>query len=287
MKRILITGILLIMSLSLIAQQKADRETYYFSFDGKNYAVVKEMMTWANASAYAVTQGGYLVEINSIEEQLAVYDAIINGAGVPNNYTSISNGGGIAYVWIGATDQHNEGTWLWDGDNNNLGTHFWTGEGQNGASNGSAVNNAYFNWGGTSTGVPKEPDNYNFDQNYGAIGLRGWPSGTTNLGIPGEWNDIIGIVNLYFVIEYNETSNDDVNLPEFNKIKAYPNPTRSSLKFDRADQVKSVDVYNIKGQKIMSTQDKEIDLSPYQKGVYLLKISDGKRIHYQKIMLLE
>lgn len=276
------------MCLCLLAEQKADRETYYFSFDGKDYAVVKEMMTWANASAYAVAHGGYLVEINSVEEQNAVYDAIINGAGVPNNYTTINNGGGIAYIWIGATDQHNEGTWLWDGDNNNEGTHFWTGEGQNGASNGSAVNNAYINWGGTSTGTPKEPDNYNFDQNYGAIGLRGWPAGTTNLGIPGEWNDIIGIVNLYFVIEYNETNNDpEIISPEQKKIKAYPNPTRSSLKFDQTDPIQSLEVYNIKGQKILSTQEREIDLSPYQKGIYLLRINDGKQIHYQKVMLLD
>ena len=78
------------------------------------------MKTFSDAAAYAVERGGYLVEINSLEEQNTVFDAIINGAVVSPNYITISNGGGIAYVWIGATDNFAEGTWLWDGDYNNV-----------------------------------------------------------------------------------------------------------------------------------------------------------------------
>ncbi len=81
--------------------------------------------------------------------------------------------------------------------------HFWTRQGSNGAGNGSAVNGAYNNCGGSSTGIPKEPDNFGSSQHHAAIGLTGWLSGKTMLGVAGEWNDIIGSSSLYFVIEFN------------------------------------------------------------------------------------
>ena len=90
-------------------------------------------------------------------------------------------GGGIAYVWIGATDQQTEGTWLWDGNNDNTGGNFWIGQGTNGSGNGAAVGGAFFYWGGTSTGTPNEPDDYANAQDHAAIGLAGWPSGTNLL----------------------------------------------------------------------------------------------------------
>lgn len=61
------------------------------------YEVVKELKSWSEAAACAVERGGYLVEIDSQADQDTIYGAIIHGAG-------------IAYVWIGASDQHTEGT---------------------------------------------------------------------------------------------------------------------------------------------------------------------------------
>ncbi len=45
-------------------------------------------------------RGGYLVEIGSQGEQDAVWKAI-RDAGVSSSYTSVNDGGGVAYVWIG------------------------------------------------------------------------------------------------------------------------------------------------------------------------------------------
>jgi len=174
---------------------------YGFSYDGKNYEVVKEMKTWVNAAACAVERGGYLVHINDQAEQDAIYDAIVNGAAVPPSYTVVPDGGGVAYVWIGATDKQVEVAWLWDGDNNGSGDNFWNGQGTAGTGGGSAVGGAFFNWGGTSTGIPNEPDDFNANQDAAAIALAGWPSGTTMLGIAGEWNDISITNSIYFVIE--------------------------------------------------------------------------------------
>lgn len=97
---------------------------YKFTHNSKVYEIVKELKTWINAAACAVERGGYLAEINNQNEQNSIYDAIINGAGIATNYATVNDGGGIAYVWIGATDKNIEGTWLWDGNNDNIGTNF-------------------------------------------------------------------------------------------------------------------------------------------------------------------
>ena len=69
---------------------------YTFEFNNATYEVVKEYKTWAEAAACAVERGGKLVEINSLAEQEAVLDAILNGAGIADNYVAVDNGGGIA-----------------------------------------------------------------------------------------------------------------------------------------------------------------------------------------------
>jgi hypothetical protein len=57
--------------------------------------------TWADAAACAVERGGYLTEISSQAEQDTIYQSIVNGAGVPSYYTTVADGGGIVYIWIG------------------------------------------------------------------------------------------------------------------------------------------------------------------------------------------
>lgn len=189
---------------------------FSFQYDNRDYEVISEMKSWNQAVACAASQGGKLVEINSQAEQDTVYSAITNGAGISPGYTSVSDGGGIAYVWIGATDRQNEGAWLWDGDADGSGTNFWNGEGSAGSGNGSPVSGRYNNWGGSSSGTPNEPDNFNGIQHGGAIGLAGWPSfNPGGLGQAGEWNDIDTANQLYYVIEYPcaaSSSNITVNV---------------------------------------------------------------------------
>jgi hypothetical protein len=246
---------------------------YSFNYNGKMYDVVKERKSWENAAACAAERGGCLVEIIDQAEQNAVYDAIINGAGVSPTYTSSPDGGGIAYVWIGATDKLTEGTWLWDGDNNGSGSNFWTGEGSAGTGGGSAVGGSYINWGGTSTGSPNEPDNWN-NQDAAGIALAGWPSGTTLLGIPGEWNDI-SITNLmYFVIEYDNTGMNDSGKQE---LLIFPNPASRSVTIrNSGDPIRQVKVFSLLGKVVHEQMDtrKEIsmDLGNLTCGIYSVSV---------------
>lgn len=231
MKKSVFHAFLFLLTVNLFSQCASNTNIYRFDYAGHSYEVVMEVQSWADAAACAVERGGYLVEIDSQVEQDTIFDRIINGAGVSPKYTSISNGGGIAYVWIGASDLAQEGAWIWDGDNNGSGVNFWNGEGANGAGGGSAFGGAYINWGGTSVGAPNEPDDYGSGQDCAAIGLTGWPSGTTMLGNAGEWNDIQCTSLCYYVIEYDYIlSNEEEQIEE--GMLLLPNPAANELQIE-------------------------------------------------------
>jgi hypothetical protein len=174
-----------------------------FEHEGSKYMVVKELKTWVEAAADAVKRGGRLVEIESMAEQEAVYKGI-RDAGVSATYTAVADGGGTAYVWIGAM-ANSQRAWVWNGANV-AGSYsvFWIdGVG--------AIAKSYANWGGTSTGETNEPDNFTNaevapkGQSVAAIGLANWPEGESSksaLGIAGEWNDIAIGNKLYYVVEF-------------------------------------------------------------------------------------
>jgi hypothetical protein len=200
-----VTTVLLLLFAFIVVLTGCDNHgNYSFLYNGKKCEIVKEKMTWADAAMYAVKKGAHLVEIKDAAKQNAIYNALINEGGVSATYTKVKDGGGVAYIWIGATDRSHRGVWMWDGENNGQGQNFWNGEGAHGRGNGAPVNKAYTNWGGSSTGKPNEPDNSNGNQTAAAMGLADWPKESGSLGHAGEWNDINENNQLYFVIEYGK-----------------------------------------------------------------------------------
>ena len=124
--------------------------------------------------------GGTLATFNSSTKFEGFYDAVSNVISSENlTATTAADGGGAKYVWLGATDQVTEGTWIW-------------------------ANNAqmsYSKWGSGSLG--SEPDNFN-NQDGLALGLENWPSGSANgagYGDAGYWNDVDVSNRLFFVVE--------------------------------------------------------------------------------------
>jgi hypothetical protein len=259
------------------AQCANNANVYSFTYNGKNYEVVKELKNWVNAAACAVQRGGYLVEINDVNEQNAVFGEIFN-AGVSSTYTAILNGGNIAYVWIGATDKVTEGTWRWDGNNDNVGAHFWSGQGLNGQlGGGTTIGGLFSNWGGKSTLPIFEPDDAG-GQDMAAIGLTGWPAGTTALGIAGEWNDIIGTSLCYYIIEKDNT----VGINDVNKsigLNISPNPCTDKLVVEGIISEKSkFELYDMTGKLVMKAildDTKTINTQGLDKGLYYLKIENN------------
>lgn len=187
-KIILYTSLLAIVSCGKTAEMEEESvegsSVYAFSFDGTSYEIVKENKTWTDAVSFAVARGGYLSEINSEEEQNAVFLELTTKAGIVLDETN--NEFGYAAVWLGGNDLAEEGSWVWNGDNEESGVAFWIG-----GVDGSAVNGLYNNWG-------NEPDN-NGDQDALCIGLEATP-----INSAGKWTDLDGNKNqLHFVIEYD------------------------------------------------------------------------------------
>lgn len=259
----------------LFAQCAQTANIYSFNYGGHSYEIVKEMKNWANAASCAIERGGYLVEINDQIEQNYIYSQIA-AAGISTTYTQVMDGGGTAYIWIGATDKFTEGSWKWDGANANTGTNFWNGQGAAGAGGGSAVGSAFVNWGGKSTGTIKEPDDYGSQQDAAAIALAGWPSGTTMLGVGGEWNDIDLSNAIYFIIEKNGT--DIKENKNESEIELFLNPAKDFIQIKNIENKDAkIIIINIEGRIIKEYKSSElsegkIDINSLLMGVYFVNI---------------
>ena len=166
-----------------------------FEFGNHSYLIVKSAKTYSEAKTAAESKSGYLVHINSKEENDKVYNELINYIKESEfAASSAADGGGASYVWIGANDIKNEGNWLWIDDQ----TLFWQGD-----KNGQAVNNLFNNWGKTSQ--QNEPDDWQNKQDAAAIALTKWPKGSGKLGSASQWNDIDINNKLFYVIEFDQT----------------------------------------------------------------------------------
>ena len=71
-----------------------------FTFNNHTYALTTSEMTWANAKDNATALGGYLTTINTKAENTFLTTTFFDTLN--------------AVIWIGATDQVTENTWLWD-----------------------------------------------------------------------------------------------------------------------------------------------------------------------------
>lgn len=263
---------------------------YHFIHNDKSYMVVQELKNWSDAASCSKELGGYLVEINNDNEQAAVFSGILDSAGVANDYVEIFNGGGIAYVWIGATDQHEEGSWIWDGDSDNEGELFWSGQGANGNNDGIIENGAFVNWGGSTASVYNEPDDYGGPgQDHAAIGLTGWPKGSTALGSPGEWNDIQGNSKIYFVVEFDTIVNAGnptgrIEAMEVADVSIYPNPVSDFLFID-SEELQNIEIFSLTGNLLGHSKQSPIQVDYLNPGVYLVKVTTTFDVKLRKIII--
>ncbi len=270
-KQLLFTALVGISSQVASAQCADTANIYSFTYNGGRYEVIKEMKTWDSAAACAVRRGGVLAEINSQQEQDSVYYQVVNGAHISPTYTAVGDGGGAAYIWIGATDKATEGRWLWDGNNDGAGINFWNGEGDAGNGGGTAVSGAFWNWGGKHSGIAQEPDNYGSAQDGGAIALSSWPFGT-----PGEWNDIATSNTLYYIIEYR-SGTSVTNIATERPVGVSPVPAKGIINL--SGDFEEATLTTISGQLIAkaASGDHFINVTEFPKGIYLItfKLNSG------------
>ena len=140
--------------------------SHSFLDDANNtYEIIKIKLSWIDAADYAVQRGGKLAEINSTEENDLIFNGIL-ASGINFNNTTAADGGGGAYVWLGANDIASEGNWTWDGRNEGNGRQFWDDD-----RSGNGVNNYFLNW-GSNFGFQFEPDDFAGSQDALAISIR-------------------------------------------------------------------------------------------------------------------
>ena len=69
------------------------------------------------------------------------------------------------------------------------------------------------------------------------------------------------------------------------KVKIYPNPTTGMFFIDTEINVKSIEIYNISGQRILKTNQKNINLENASNGLYIVNVyaADGTHASYKII----
>lgn len=237
-----------------------------FTFDGHDYELIQETLSWEDAAACAVSRGGYLAEINSQQEHDSVYQWLSTDPSItPSGTIDVF---GASSIWLGGTDKNTEGDWMWDGNDDGTGVSFWLGQ-----SNGTPVNGAFSAWGVT----PPEPDNSGGSQNYLTWRLTG---NNTSL-----WNDLHAPSSLYFLIE-KDMSSASISPLEYDPITVYPVPSsdETNLTSSSNELIKKVEIVNLSGQIIathsfVNSKNVMLDLSDLGRGQYILQVQfDNDRI---------
>lgn len=77
---------------------------------------------------------------------------------------------------------------------------------------------------------------------------------------------------------------------EFNKQKLqasiYPNPTTDSFSIEMENDLNSVEIYSLQGQKVMTSFDKNVNISNLSNGMYLVRIEDkNNNVNTQKLIV--
>ena len=58
------------------------------------------------------------------------------------------------------------------------------------------------------------------------------------------------------------------------EVKLYPNPVNDVLNIETALEIQNVEIYNIQGQKVLSSNQKQINISDLASGMYMVRIQD-------------
>jgi hypothetical protein len=265
MKNLLQLFLFALCSVTATAQCVETSAVHSFTYDGKTYEIIKDNKNWVDAAACAVERGGYLAEVNSSEEQEAIFEQILalqidpEDTKAPDGYSS--------YVWLGGNDIVEEGKWIWNGNNDATSVQFWQG-----TVTGSVVGGLYNNWG-------NEPDNSASGTGQDALGLAiiDWP-----LGDAGQWNDVKHTNELYFVVEYN-TLVLGADTVERSLTTVYPNPASDLIFINSDKEIAGIVISNSVGQQVQtfnSPDNGALNLEQFERGIYFLNLqfSDGTAV---------
>ena len=79
------------------------------------------------------------------------------------------------------------------------------------------------------------------------------------------------ITNLYV---NNTLSSTDFNQNDL-KVALYPNPANDVLNIETDLEIKAIEIFNIQGQKVISSTQKQVNVTNLSSGIYMIKIQDS------------
>ncbi|MCZ8197735.1 MAG: T9SS type A sorting domain-containing protein [Flavobacterium sp.] len=103
------------------------------------------------------------------------------------------------------------------------------------------------------------------------------------------YNRALSVTDIGFLM--NNTAGISVLSNQYfakNNLKAtiYPNPTSDNFSIEMENEVKSVEIYSLQGQKVMTSESKNINVSSLSKGIYMVRIEDeNNAIATQKLII--
>ena len=110
-------------------------------------------------------------------------------------------------------------------------------------------------------------------------------SGPTTAYNPGEWL-VFASNNCDDLGSHSQTLSVESNI--LNEFKVYPNPVKGEFVYLNVQQPVDLEVYDLLGKKIrvrrLDRNDNQLDVSGFSKGVYILKISNGKSVVTRKLI---
>jgi Flp pilus assembly pilin Flp len=80
-----------------------------------------------------------------------------------------------------------------------------------------------------------------------------------------------GHVKVYSLVSLLSTNDFNKSNLKFN---LYPNPANSILNIDLATELKSVEIYSLQGQKVLTATEKKVNISGLSIGIYMVKVED-------------
>ena len=101
-----------------------------------------------------------------------------------------------------------------------------------------------------------------------------------------QWFTDQGVYGLY--LTQSPTVLDSQSFQTKNlKASMYPNPTTDTFTIEMENEVKSVEVFSLQGQKVLTSKNKNVNVSGLSKGMYLVRIEDVDNAVATKKLMVE
>lgn len=87
------------------------------------------------------------------------------------------------------------------------------------------------------------------------------------------YNYALGQADITSLYTNNTLASQNFN-PNNLEVSLYPNPTKEVLNIQMTNEVKTVEIFNLQGQKVLSSNQKQINTQNISAGIYLVNITD-------------